>query len=143
MVNSPKRGYGVKKFSSHLLNLVGVAVDDIRRVGEQRRSTKKAYEISLVDGFDVSGRSSWRYALGTPKLDIVDDEAVIRQTVSGCNGCLRCENHVQDVASVVRNFEVGLVLHMLEQFQLFESIGHSVVKCTAEPARQIMMTANV
>ena len=55
VVNSPERGYKVKKFCRHPLNLVGVAIDSIGRVGEQRWSTETTYEISLVDGLNVSG----------------------------------------------------------------------------------------
>ena len=105
--------------------MVGVAVDCIDRVGEQRRSTETAYEISFVDVVDVSGHWSWRNGLGTPKLYIADDKAVIKEMAYGyIDGdqaeCLRCNHQVEDAASVVRHVEVGEVLHVMQQSQLIE-----------------------
>ena len=85
------------------------------------------YEISLINGLDVSGHWSGHNSLGVPKLDIADDEAVIGQMVVDYNrcggdqsGCLQCDHQDEDIPSVVCHVQVGEVLHLLQQFQLTE-----------------------
>ena len=45
-----------------------------------------AYKISLVDSLGVFGHSRLHNSLGTPMLDIADDEDVIGQMVGCYNG---------------------------------------------------------
>ena len=105
--------------------------------------------IQPIRWFCVSGHSNERNSNDTPDIEIADNSATIRQTVGGNNGsggdqdgCVWCYNKLKDVASAVGYIEVGVVLRILHQSELFEKIGESIVKLNADPDRQIQITAD-